>query len=82
MRWRTYGEPEPEESPVAYFFLGFFIGALCIYDGGAWVLVSSGVMSQGVMRSICAGIGVLIGAKMAYNSQRRKQEKQDGDRLR
>jgi membrane protein implicated in regulation of membrane protease activity len=82
MRWRTYGEQEPEESPVGCFFLGFFIGAICIYDGGAWILVSWGVVSQGVMRSICAGIGMLIGAKMAYNSQCRKKEKQDGDRLR
>ena len=79
MGYRRYGEPEEKESPVSAFFMGLFLGIL-LYDGGLWVFVSFGWISQLYLRLICLSIGVLIGARMAYGSWRRLQNQKNQER--
>ncbi len=74
MGWRTYGEPEPKESPVGEFLIGLYLGTFGIYGGGGWALVSMGWVTPGNMLAICTGIGLLLGGKLAYDSARRKRE--------
>lgn len=79
MGYRIYGESKAKESPIIDFFIGLFIGGICLYDGGAWVAVSMGWITQTTMRLICCGVGVLIGAKFAHSSWRRiKIERENG----
>jgi len=76
MGYRVYGEPKEEkESPIGSFFLGLFIGVF-LYDAGLWGFVSLGWISQLHLRLICCGIGILLGAKMAFSSWRRLKAQQ------
>jgi hypothetical protein len=76
MGYRVYGEPEPKESPLGDFLIGFYLGSIGFYFGGAWVLVSLGWIAPNTMLWICIGLGLLIGAKLAWHSRHRKKRKE------
>jgi len=76
MGWRTYGEPEPEESPVGEFFCWLFIIGLGFPMTYGWLLMP---WIDGItLLEISGGAGTLIGLRMAWSCARRKREAQHG----
>ena len=74
MGYRVYGEPESKESLLGDFLIGFYLGSIGFYFGGAWVLVSLGWVAAGTMLWICIGLGLTVGSMLAWSSWRRKKK--------
>lgn len=75
MGWRTYGEPEPEESPVGEFFCWLFVIGLGVPSTYGWPFVGLGWIDGITLIEICSGAGALIGLRMAWHSARRKKQR-------
>ena len=56
------------------FFIGLYLGSIGFYFGGAWVLVSLEWVTAGTMLWISTGLGLVVGAKLAWHSWRRKRK--------
>ncbi len=75
MGWRTYGEPEPDESPVREFFCWLFLIGLGFPYAYGWLFVSLGWIDGITLIEISSGAGALIGLRMAWHSVRRKKQR-------
>jgi hypothetical protein len=78
MRWRAWGEPEPEESPLGDFFIGLYLGAVGFPMSFGWVFVSVGWMEGRTLLALGAIMGILLGARFAWGTWRRKRKQQKG----
>lgn len=73
MGYRIYGEPEPKESPLFDFLIGFYLGSIGFYFGGAWALVSLGWAAPETMLWVCLALGLALGARLAWHSRRKNK---------
>ncbi len=78
MGWRTYGEPEPEESPAGEFFCWLFLIGLGFPINYGWIFVALGWMDGTTLIEISAVAGALIGSRMAWQCALRKKQRGKG----
>jgi Kef-type K+ transport system membrane component KefB len=80
MGYRTYSEPEPEESIIGDFLIGLFLGGVGVPSQFGWVFVSLGWVSGTTLLITSIIIGVLLGIRFAYGTFCRKRSKKNHER--
>lgn len=80
-RIHPYGEPRTEDSAIGALFLWLFLLGLALPMSYGWVLVNIGWISNATLFSVCSGLGVGVGFKVAVATARKNAKARKAAKL-